>query len=98
MNGQQQLAAALGGGLVAANFWTTQRHTFTSGALNSGATDAQVSAAHTTVRNVALEVLFVAAAVLIAGVNTQAAGAVLTVMVALWILWLINRNGNKGGQ
>lgn len=100
MNGSQQIAAALGGGLIAANFWTSQRHIFTTGALNSSASSSDTAAAHTVIRNVAVEILFVGLGVLVAGVNGKAGGAVVAALLALWIVWLITHYAQpkKGGH
>lgn len=91
MSGKQQLVAAGGIGLIAANFWLGgARQTVTTGALTKGASPAATSDAHTEVKRIAAELLFVGLAVLISGVSDAAGSAMLAVIAALAVLWAIN--------
>lgn len=93
MSGKQQLVAGAGAGLLAANFWTGKdRKALNAGAFAAGATDAQQQAAHAVLKQTGLAVLFIAAATLAAGVSDNIADAMLTIIVGLFILFLINRN------
>lgn len=89
MNTAQNFTALIGVGLIGGNFWVQQHKTFAAGALNNNATQAQSAAAHTIVKTVALELLFVGVATLIAGGSSQAGSAMIAVMVALAIVWII---------
>lgn len=96
MNTQQNIVGGLGLGLVAANFWTKQKATFATGALNSSATKAQSEKAHTAIYQIGLELLFVGVATLIAGASSSAGSAMVAVLVALAIVWLIKFESSKG--
>jgi hypothetical protein len=90
----QTYVAAAGLGLVAANYWLgAARHDFTAGALTTGASAAQTAAAHKTIKVLAVELLFVGAAVLIAGQSPAAGTAMGAMITALAILWAIHHYG-----
>lgn len=96
MNTQQTIVAAAGAGLVGVNFWTgPQRKAVTSGALNSSASSKQEGTAHTSIVQLAGELLFVGVAVLLAGAGGKAGSIVVAMIAALWILWLI-KHYSKG--
>jgi hypothetical protein len=94
VNGSQQLVGGIGVGLVGLNFWTTQRHTFTAGALNGSSSGAQQAAARSGLIQIGAELLFVGIATLLAG-NSQAAGPMVAVMLGLAILWAITHFGSS---
>lgn len=96
MNGAQTAAGAVGLGLVAADFWTSQqRPTITAGIFGTGASAAD---AHRQLKLVGAELLFVAVAVLVAGISDQAGKAMVAVLVALAVIWAINHysKGSNG--
>lgn len=90
-SGKQTLVAAGGLGLIAANFWLGgARQTVNAGLFTPGAAPGMATNAHTEIKRIALELLFVGVAVLIAGVSDGASSAMLAVIVGLFILWSIN--------
>lgn len=96
MNTQQSVVAAGGLGLVAANWWTKQRHVIFAGAFNSSASTAQQAAAHKALLTVGAQLLFVAVASFLAGTSSGLGNAMVAMIVALAILWLITYNSRKG--
>ena len=92
MNTQQSVVAAGGLALVAANWWTGSRKTIFAGAFNSSASTAQEAAAHKALYALGLQLLFVAVAAFLAGINTSLGNAMLAMIAALAILWLITYN------
>lgn len=106
MNGQQQIVGLGGLALIGANFWLTdQKQTFAAGALsNSGQSGltpkstAQTEAAHSLVKQIAAELLFVGVATLLAGMSSQAGNAMIAVVAALAILWAIKHYSKQGSN
>lgn len=96
MNGQQELVGAGGIGLVAANVWTTQRSAL-AGMFASGAAPEDVARAHTALRDVGIELLFVGGATLLAGLNSPTGNAMVAMVVVLWVLFLMRDVPNGGG-
>lgn len=99
MNGAQQIVGLAGVGLIAANFWTQQRHTVLSGITSGnklGSANDQTKAAHDQLKIIGIELLAVGIATLLAGVNSTAGSALALVAVALWILWLMRYLSTKG--
>jgi hypothetical protein len=90
VSGKQNLVAAGGLGLIAANFWLGGARQTVSAGLTKGAAPGTATNAHTEIKRVALELLFVGVAVVIAGASDGAASAMLAVIVALFVLWAIN--------
>lgn len=96
MNTQQTIAAAAGVGLVGVNFWTgPQRAAVSKGALSSSASAKAEQSAHTSIVQLAGELIFVGVAVLLAGAGGKAASIVVAIFAALWLLWLI-KHYSKG--
>lgn len=93
MSGKQQAVGALGAALVAANFWTGSNRPLVSAVVGKGSTPADAAAAHTALKSVGLELLFVAVATLLAGLSDGLAGAMIAVIVALFILWAVTHFG-----
>lgn len=91
MSDKQNLVAAAGIGLIAANFWLGgARQTVTAGSLKPGASGAATTASHTEVKKIAGELLFVGVAVLLSGISDAAGSAMLAVIVGLAVLWSIH--------
>jgi hypothetical protein len=95
MNTQQNLTALGGGALIAANFWTDQRHAFAGGALNNDASGKAQQSAHDVVKTIAIELAFVGVLVLLAGASSAAGNAIVAVIAALALVWLM-RHYAKG--
>lgn len=95
-SGQQQVVGAGGLALLLTNFWARGgRATIVKGALTSN-NPAGVNAAHTELKKLGGQLLFVGAAALIAGTNDNLGTAMVVVVVALWILWLMSAGKSKG--
>lgn len=93
MNAQQQLAGAAGVGLIVANAWTgTQRQQLAG--LLAGSAGAQ-QGAHTALRNIGVESLFVFVLVLLAGTADSAGNAACVVLLVLWLLWAFRTFSGK---
>ena len=90
MSGKSNLVGAGGIGLIAANFWLGGARKTVGAGLVKGAQPGTATNAHTEIKKVAAELLFVGVAVLIASVNDTAATAMLAVIVALFVLWSIH--------
>lgn len=90
-SGTASLVGVGGVALVAANFWTSPaRATVHSGILDKNATADATTDAHKTLKGLLVQLLFVGAMVLIAGVSDSAATAMLAILAALGVLWAIN--------
>lgn len=88
----QTATGALGAGLLAANVWTGPgRHTLSAGLFASDASAAQQQAAHNYLKQMGAVALAILAAVLIAGASRQAGRIMVAALLAIWLLWLINR-------
>lgn len=91
MNTKQDLVAVAGIGLITANFWLGgARDTVSAGLFNGAAHPDQVASAHTSLKTAGAELLFVAVATLLAGMSDNAGTAMLSVIVALGVLWAIH--------
>lgn len=96
MNAQQNIVGAAGLGLVAANFWTKQRAAVSAGAFNSSASSAASEKGHEALVTIGAELLFVGVATLLAGASASFGNAMIAVVIALGILWIINyQKGTK---
>lgn len=96
MADRQPIVAAAGTGLVLANYWLGGARKQTSAALfDQKATSDQVTAAHSTIRNLFIELAFVLVATIVAGVSESAATAMLAMIVALAVLWAINHYSGR---
>lgn len=91
MSGSQQLAGAMGVGLIAANLWTGPQHTQLADLFT---TQGDPAAAHPALKTLGLEILGVGALVLVAGSSEGAGHIAVIVLVALWVLWLFRRSGH----
>lgn len=91
MADKQPVVAAAGFGLVLSNYWLGgARQQVSSTVFNPKATADQVTVAHSTIKNLFIELFFVIIATIVAGISDGAADAMLAVIVALAILWAIN--------
>lgn len=92
---KQQLIGAAGVGLIAANFWTGSNKAAIGVLTKGDATSDQITASHAALKAIGLEVLFVAVAVLIGGASNQLGTAMLTMIVALFVVWAITHFAKK---
>ena len=88
MNGKQQAVAVTGLALVVANFWTTDARPLVTAGL-SGDPAAQARA-HSELKTLGLELLFVAGAAMLAGFSDGLGTAMVAIIAALAILWAVN--------
>lgn len=87
MNGQQNIVAAGGMGLIAANFWFGgARGTVAQGLFKSGGS---TYAYHTELKKIGIEMVTVAAMTLLAGISSSWGTAMVAVIVGLFILWAL---------
>lgn len=91
MNGKQSVVAAGGVGLIVANFWTGPGRPAIVGGLFDKNGDP--AAAHAQIKMLGGELLFVAVAALLAGISDGWGSAMAVLVVALFVLWAINRYG-----
>lgn len=90
MSGKSQLVGAAGIALVGANFWLgPQRAQLSGGLFLKSATSAQTEGAHTALKQLGAELLFVTVATVIASVSDSAGSAMLAVLAALAVVWAI---------
>ena len=88
MSGNQTIVAAGGAGLLLVNYWTgPDRKTINDGLFNSSG---DVGAAHHALIRYAAAAAAVLVATLLAGISDSWGGAMVAVIVALFILWAIN--------
>lgn len=93
---KQQLVGVSGAGLVIANFWLGDARTVVRQAVGQASpSQAATVSAHAEIKKFFLELLFIAGATLIAGVNDGAGSAMLAMIVALGILFAIQHFGGK---
>lgn len=91
MDGLQALVGLGGAGLLLANEWRSPDRGLLGGVLWSKGTDP--SEAHGALLRLGGEVVFLIVAVVLAGVSSTWATLVVVMLIALWVLWLINRKG-----
>lgn len=88
------VVGAGGVALVGLNLLTgPNRQTLSAGVLSADATPAQTHAAHSLIVRLGGALLFVAGAALLAGVSSTWDHALTALIVALFVLWAINRYG-----
>lgn len=87
MSATQTLVGLGGTALVAANFWHSPDRASVSSAIFSGS---DLSSAHQAILDVAFEGIFVVVATVLAGVSDSWGSTMVVLIVALWILWLMN--------
>lgn len=94
-------AAIVGAGgttLVVLNLLTgPNRKTLSDGILTPGPTAAQTKAAHGLLIRIAGALLFVVGASIMAGISSNWDKAITVLIVALFVLWAINRYGKGAG-
>lgn len=95
MDPKQQMAGVAGIALVGVNLWTGPgRHQIGDVIWGGGQTDT----GHKALLALGGQLLFVGVLVFFAGGGDGAANVVLALIAALWVLWGINRYGNKSTQ
>ena len=94
MTGAQTLAGAAGAGLVLVNEWQGDGRRALAGVVWDR--DADPAAARAALVRIGGELLFVVVAVVLAGLGGHWPAFITAMLVALWVLWAVNRHG--GGR
>lgn len=99
MSGKQSVIAAGGAGLIMLNYWSGPgRQAIKTGLLTKGSDQASQQAAHAQLVTLGTSVLFVAGAVLLAGLSDAWATVMLTILAGIVLLWTINHYGGRANQ